>query len=257
MHPMHKLLAVSLLAVTITACAAPRQPRIPERIIERALANAPGEAQPGKIVATETAFARAAREEGQWTAFTQFSAPDAVLHGRNGPIQARPWLASLDDPAKAVDWAPRSVWMSCDGKIAVSQGRFRDPEGLVGTFITVWERQDDLSYRWVYDIGSPDDPQPEKKPQDEAEDDAILVQAGEVIQGYVADCLAPGEALPAAPMDLVPNNTEHAKAQSPDGTLRWRWEHGDDGSRRVVASYFSEGEWRTFLDRPMPVGGGE
>ena len=105
--------------------------------IERVLAGAPGQAQPSEIVAAEIAFARAARENGQWTAFREFLAPGALLHVRSGPIEADPWLAVQTDPPEAVQWGARSVWMSCDGALAVSQGRFREPDGTVGTFVTV------------------------------------------------------------------------------------------------------------------------
>ena len=57
-----------------------------------------------------------------------------------------------------MQWGPRNVWMSCDGKLAVSTGRFRDPEDQVGTFVTVWQQQQRGEYRWLYDTGVVDDP---------------------------------------------------------------------------------------------------
>ena len=51
--------------------------------------------------------ARAAREDGQWTAFKAFASDDAVLHGRNGPVAAKPVFDALDDPETAVQWSPR------------------------------------------------------------------------------------------------------------------------------------------------------
>ena len=38
-------------------------------------------------------------------------------------------------------------------ELAVSQGRYRDPEGKVGNFVTVWERQGNGEYRYVFDAG--------------------------------------------------------------------------------------------------------
>ena len=103
----------------------------------------------------------AARERGQYTAMLDFAAGDAVVHGRNGPVPARPVFSGLQDPVTTIEWSPRTVIMSCDGNLAVSSGRYREPEGLVGTFMTVWERDDrNDDYEWSYDVAGRDDPQP-------------------------------------------------------------------------------------------------
>ena len=57
-------LAGAALAATLLASCASGPPRTPVRVIERALAGAPGAAQPSKVVATEIAFARAAAQDG-------------------------------------------------------------------------------------------------------------------------------------------------------------------------------------------------
>ncbi len=215
--------------------------------IERLLATAPGEAQPSKIVATEIAFARAARDDGQWTAFRDFAAPGAVIHGVNGPIEAERWLAAQDDPEQAVQWAPRSVWISCDSFLAVSLGRFREPGGQVGSFVTVWQRQRDGTYRWFYDAGAVDDPQPAKVTTPAA-DDAIVVTALDAVDGHVTDCSSRNS--PVRPAPTLPSQAErHGVQTSPDGTLQWYWEHRADGSRRVVVNAFTEGEWREAFDQ--------
>ena len=116
-----------------------------------------GYANPSEVAATDIAFSRAARDDGQWTAFRRFAADGAVIHGRNGPIDADPWLAAQDDPPAPVQWTPTAVWSSCDGSVAVTQGKFAEPEGQWGYYVTVWERQRDGRYRWVYDMGAPDD----------------------------------------------------------------------------------------------------
>ena len=175
MTPAIRVAALALAALAIAGCAAGSGPRTPRKVIDRVLREAPYAAQPSLIVAREIEFARAAREDGQWTAFRAFATDDALLHGRNGPVLAKPVLGTLDDPEKAVQWVPRVVMMSCDGKTAVSQGRFLDPEGNVGTFVTVWERDgysDD--YKWSYDVGANDDPQPPRK---DAEEGVLVVTA--------------------------------------------------------------------------------
>ena len=188
------LVLLSVVACGVTACAGGPPSRYSDSQIDRALSSAPYAAQPSLIVAREIAFARAAREEGQWTAFAEFAADDAILHGRNGPVPAKRLLAGLSDPAEAVQWSPRTVMMSCDGRVAVSRGRFRDPEGNIGSFVTVWNRSGyDDEYRWVYDAGGNDVPQP--TPVEPAENE-IIATAYDYVQGLVADCPRGGESVP-------------------------------------------------------------
>ena len=189
------LLALATLACVLTACASPRPKGPPVAVINRVLSSAPGAGQPSKIVAAEIAFARAAREQGQWTAFRMFAAPGALLHGRNGPFPIEPWLAAQSDPPKPVQWEPRAVVVSCDGALAVSQGRYQDPDGKVGNFLTVWERQGDGEYRYVFDAGGPDIPQPPPKKPLEAEG-GIVVTAMDAVLGLVASCPRGGNEIP-------------------------------------------------------------
>lgn len=237
-----------ILATTfaLAACSGGQRPRFSDQVIERSISGAPGEAQPSRIVATESAFARMAREEGQWTAFRAFAAPGAMIHGVNGAIPAEPWLAAQDDPPAAVQWGPREIWMSCDAKLAVSTGRFRDPDGIVGNFITVWQRQPEGEYHWVYDSGTPDDPQP--PPRAVPEEGDIVVTAMDSVRGHVADCGKREEPRPALPL-------ESASGVSPDGTLAYRWEHVGEGERKFTAYWLADGKWEVAMDELWPAGG--
>lgn len=243
-------IAITLsLAAALAACSSGPRQTMPDRMINRILAGAPGQAQPGKIVAREIAFARMAREEGQWTAFRAFAGSGAVLHGPDGPIAAGPWLMGRADPPEAVQWDPRTIWMSCDGSLAVSQGRFRDPQGQVGTFITVWKARQDGEYEWVYDVGTPDDPQPPKPVPLEQGD--IVVTAIDAVRAEIADCPGRGAEVPAAPAFSIAEEFNHGGDVSRDGTLRWRWEHRQPRQRRLVVDYFQNGSWVTGLDQDL------
>ncbi|WP_390550788.1 hypothetical protein [Qipengyuania sp. MTN3-11] len=222
--------------------------------IDRVLATAPGAAQPSTIVATEVAFARMARDEGQWTAFRHFATEDAVMHGPSGPFPAQAWLANRGDPAAAVQWAPRTVWVSCDATLAVSMGRYRDPAGAVGSFVTVWRRQDDGTYRWVYDGGADDDPQPAPRTDSEPGPDEIVVTAFDTIKGEVADCPKPGEAVAAPRWDPVVSGAEVGGGRSDDGSLVWQWRQGADGTRRISSFIWQDGAWReaAYFDFASP-----
>jgi hypothetical protein len=247
---------VVLGALALGACASPRPKGPPVAVINRVLTGAPGAAQPSTIVAAEIAFARAAREQGQWTAFKQFAAPGALLHGANGPFAIEPWLATQTDPPQAVQWEPRAVVISCDGALAVSQGRYRDPEGKVGNFVTVWERQGNGEYRYVFDAGGDDVPQPPPRKPVEGEG-GIVVTAMDAVLGMVASCPRGGDAIPPPPAIPVGEDGKTDARLSRDGTLRWRWEHRADGTRYAKAEYFYEGRWLTAFEQSLVPTGAE
>jgi hypothetical protein len=249
-------LALALAApLALAACAGGGGPPKPNKrqmaMIDRALAGAPGAAQPSTIVAAEIAFAQAAQEQGQWTAFAQFAAPGALLHGANGPFPIAPWLATQTNPPQAVSWKPRTVVMSCDGAVAVSQGRYRDPQGKVGNFVTVWERQPSGDYRYVFDVGGDDVPQPPPAPKLDVREGDIVVTELDAIQGLVATCPRGGVPTPPPPAIPLGEDGKTDAKLSRDGTLRWRWEHRDDGTRYTAAEYYYQGRWVTAIEQSL------
>lgn len=246
------------IAFALSGCATDRGPReaeipgIRERVSRKDMPRLKPVGDPTRVAATDIAFARMARDQGQWTAFAEYSAPGAQLHGRNGPIEARPWLAAQQNPPVSVRWAPTAVWSSCDGSLAVSFGRSLDPEGIVGSYATVWQLQDDRTYRWIYDGGTPDNPQPPPRPADVVADkDTIVVDALTAIDGRVADCPRGGGELPAARIPILEEGTREGGGESADRTLNWRWEHQADGTRRVVVRWLRDGAWQQALDFSM------
>lgn len=203
----------------------------------------PSQGEPGLVAAADIAFARAARDDGQWTAFRRFAADGAVMHGENGIIEAGPFLATRADPPAPVQWSPTAVWTSCDGSTAVSFGRFQEPDGIIGSYVTVWELQSNREYKWVYDMGGADDPQPAPRlPPVEDSIDMIVVPGMDIIDGKVADC-----SRGSAPDAAMPAEVSAATHASRDGTLRWQWSHGEDGTRLFVLHYLRDGTWQTPL----------
>ncbi len=247
---MFRIAAIGCAALALAGCMGGQGPRTPSKVIDRVLASAPYAAQPSLIVSREIAFERAAREDGQWTAFRAFAADNALLHTGNGPMPAQSVLAQLDDPPKAVQWSPRTVMMSCDGQLAVSRGRFLDPEGLVGTFVTVWARKgikDD--YKWVYDSGAEDNPQPKPVERDPNE---IVATAYDAVQGLVADCPSASDPVPPPPALPDAGTARRGEQLSPDGTLRWVWEHREDGTKYVRGDYYTSGAWQKVVEETFP-----
>ncbi|MDJ0978197.1 MAG: hypothetical protein QNI87_06655 [Erythrobacter sp.] len=244
------LVVLTCVALTLSACAGGQARRgPPTKVINRVLATAPGAAQPSVIVKTEIAYFKAAQAQGQYSAGVEFGTPEAVLHGRNGPVPFATLAQALPNPDKATEWGPRTVVMSCDGALALSQGRFRDADGLVGNYVTAWLRQKDNTYKWSYDVAGRDNPQPPPRP--EFEDGDIVVTAISSIRGLVATCPQSGLGVPPPPPMAIGEDGKSQAQLSSDGTLRWQWEHRADGTKYVKAEYFYEGAWETAIEESL------
>ena len=185
-------------------------------------------ADPSKVIAAELAFARAAQEDGQWTAFIDYADDDAVMFVPQ-LVNAHAWLRQQTNPAQAVRWQPHQVWSSCDGSLAVTKGAWQRPNGTVGYFTTVWERKRDNEYEWVLDQG-------------DTLDQALA--APELIESKVAEC-----ARPDAPGDrrerfrfvsatirpgVCEGGTCRGGGTSADGTLSYTYEVNGQG-RQLIA----------------------
>ena len=183
-------------------------------------------ADPSAVIATELAFARAAQEKGQWTAFREYATRDAVMFVP-GPVNAQDWLRKQTDPPRAVAWQPHQVWSSCDGSLAVTKGAWQRPDGSVGYFTTVWQRQDNREYKWVMDQG-----------------DTLSepLEAPEMIGANVAECgEAPGKRAAAAEFEAeldqegffqLADGATSLTSASEDGTLAWSYDYAPTGERR-------------------------
>ena len=185
-------------------------------------------ANPGEVVATELAFARLAKDKGQWTAFAQYAARDAVMFAP-GPVRAQQWLKGRANPAQAVAWEPYQVWSSCDGSIAVTKGPWTQPDGSVGYFTTVWQRQEKGEYRWVLDQG---------------DSLAKALEEPELVQADIADCPArgrggpppvgkDGKPLKRGKLPVAPVAADGLSGTSVDGSLSWRAAVAADRSREL------------------------
>ena len=197
---MRRFAATVAALAALAACATPRTALRPT-------------ADPSAVIATELAFARAAQEKGQWTAFRQFATRDAVMFVPQ-PVNAHDWLRKQTDPPRAVTWLPHQVWSSCDGSFVVSVGGADYPDGGRSGFLTVWQQQSDGDYRWVLDQALPDGLRP-------AESDMIGAAVG--------DCAADR---PARRLE-VRRGENWRSGSSNDGTLAWSTELAADCTRTV------------------------
>lgn len=244
-------IALAILAA-LAACSTPAQQRQAResRAATQFLERQGSVGDPGRVAAADVAFAKMAREEGNWTAFRAYAADEAVMDAPGGFAPASELLSGLEDPPEPIRWAPTNVWTSCDGTLAVTLGRFIRPNGLVGDYVTVWELQRDNGYKWVYDTGTPDDPQPVPEPDEELPEDAIVVEGMTSIEGRVAECQpdAGQSALPLA----VAGVATHAST-SDDSSLTWQSILQPDGSRSVRVWYLRDGGWQQVVDLAIPA----
>ena len=195
------------------------------------------QANPSAVIATELAFAREAREKGQWTAFRKFAADNAVMFVPEA-VEARKWLSRRDDPAQPVQWQPHQLWSSCDGSLSVTRGAWQRPDGTTGYYTTVWERRgrpgDEEEHRWLLDQG---------------DDLAEPLTEPDIIRTQVADCAPDG--LPAAFASAQTERDAGAETaglgladgygESRDRTLVYRYRVAPDRSR-VVSVFLRKGD---------------
>ncbi|MGX7896452.1 hypothetical protein [Tsuneonella sp. HG222] len=209
----------------------------PERELRNRLLGAE-RADPSKVIAAELAFARAAREIGQWTAFRQFATSDAVMPAPN-PRPVAEVLKGRADPAQVIVWEPDLVWASCDGSHALSTGPATYPDGSKGRFATIWQRQGRSEYRWVLDQGF------------DLEDGYAKP---DLIAAHIADC-PPGT--PAA--GNATTWPDRSSGQSRDASLTWETRFAPDCARTFIVRARVEGEMREVFRReaaapPVPAG---
>lgn len=195
---MNRVLAPLALTAALAACT--QGPR-PDRHF-RPTAN------PSAVIAAELAFAQAAQDKGQWTAFRDTATDDATMFAP-GPVLTQVFLKGRANPPVAVKWQPHQVWSSCDGSIGVTRGAWQGPKAS-GYFTTVWQRQRDGGYKWVLDQG---EPMP------------MALDAPEFIAAKVAECK------PRPPAVVAPMSADRRSGSSEDGTLRWNTAVAADCSR--------------------------
>jgi ketosteroid isomerase-like protein len=108
---------------------------------------------------TETAFAKTMAERDH-AAFTSFLADEAVFLGRTtqrGRVAvAAAWKRYYESPKAPFSWRPDRVEVLDSGTLGMTSGPVFDESGQrIGTFNSVWRRDQDGRWRIVFDIGCP------------------------------------------------------------------------------------------------------
>jgi ketosteroid isomerase-like protein len=116
------------------------------------------------VIAAERAFAARASEVGWLPAFREHVAADGIVL-RPGPVNAPENLAQAeDDGDRSLLWWPAWAGISRSGDFGFTTGPFvfGSSDAVRGHYFTVWRRQADGSWKWIFDggIGGVEDPTP-------------------------------------------------------------------------------------------------
>lgn len=141
-----------LIASITCACSAPTDPKPNIDSLKQ------------EIIDAEHAFCKAAQEKGIAEAFYLFADSSAVVKTQNdsiihGPADIRAAYAKSQYSGATMTWEPDYVDVSNDGTLGWTYGHFEwiatDSSGreekFTGLFHTVWKKQKDGSWKYVWD----------------------------------------------------------------------------------------------------------
>ena len=117
-----------------------------------------------EILETEREFSELAQKEGIGNAFAKFAADEAVLMRNNNLVIGKEGLLSyysetMENTDAKLSWKPEFIDVSTSGDLGYTYGYYTftvkdtlDNDIVTqGVFHTVWKRQDDGSWKFVWD----------------------------------------------------------------------------------------------------------
>jgi len=144
------ILKLFVLVVIINACHLPSVPSSPQKL-------------KSELFAVEKEFCAMAQTDGIQKAFVYFAADSAVILRRNTVLKGKEAIrlqyASFPQKGSKLEWAPDFADVSASGDLGYTYGRYTltstDSIGHTtkneGVFHTVWKRQPDGQWRFVWD----------------------------------------------------------------------------------------------------------
>ena len=126
------------------------------------------------VMNADRAFNAMAQQKGVAEAFRAYAAPNAVTFERQaeptrGPQAIFAFQQKEFGDGSKLAWEPREASASPDGTMGTTWGRWtytspKDEKGqalvIHGTYLTVWKKQADGSWKYTHDIGQSDLPPP-------------------------------------------------------------------------------------------------
>jgi ketosteroid isomerase-like protein len=117
-----------------------------------------------EVVAAERAFAVDGAAMGIKGSFLKHSAADALVF-QPDPVNAHAsLLAQPDGPGPKLEWWPLWAGVSRDGNFGFTTGPYAIDGARKGHYFTVWRRQADGGWKWIFDGGAGADPNAEAGP---------------------------------------------------------------------------------------------
>lgn len=210
---------------------------------------------PAPVIAAERAFAADFPALGMAGSFQKWSRPDAVIINRGRArtvtevFAGKPMTRQPGEPL--LEWWPTFVGVALSGDLGFSTGPAAENGTPYGHYLTIWRRQADGSWRWVYDGGSAADPAGQP---DAASEPRILPIAavGSSAPEQAAAEVAVIEAQLAAAA-RTDQKAAHLAFLAGDGRLyvaRERPAEGQEAFRSALA------HWPTAFDFGVAQGGG-
>jgi ketosteroid isomerase-like protein len=119
-------------------------------------ATAPPAINADAIVAAERAFAADAAVRGWAAAFRSHAEASATVLSPD-PINAHESLARIEGGGETtLDWRPAYAGIARSDDFGFTTGPFmiRGQDGVIGHYFTVWRRQPDGGWKWLFDAGT-------------------------------------------------------------------------------------------------------
>lgn len=114
------------------------------------------EVTPAPVVAAERAFAADGLEMGVQASFLKHSAPDGIIFAPE-PILAHAAFGKPRPKGAPLVWWPLWAGISRSGDLGFTTGPYTLDGKPGGYYFTVWARQPNGSWKWLFDGGPPSD----------------------------------------------------------------------------------------------------
>ena len=133
-----------VLALLVFACESPKQPPSPEVLLQ-----------------TDRAFSDLSKEMGRNHAFLEYMAEEGVMMRPNSLPVARDLaetsLFNIPDDSYTLTWEPMESDIAASGDLGYTWGVWTlatDSVEQKGTYVTIWKKQEDGSWKFVLDGGN-------------------------------------------------------------------------------------------------------
>jgi ketosteroid isomerase-like protein len=151
---MIKILLLIVSITTLSSCNFfTKKPKADTKLIDEKI----------KMMDADKAFSKLSAEKGMKTAFMEYIDSNGVLLRPNQlPIigaNAIDYLSQQDDKEYTLIWEPQGGTIAQSGELGYTYGVYKmKPKSvdttLFGTYVSIWKKQDDGSWRFVLDSGN-------------------------------------------------------------------------------------------------------